>query len=52
MSMLTSHELRARARDALAAVGVKAGLDEPGEPGLPASTPITGEVLLDRKSVV
>jgi aldehyde dehydrogenase (NAD+) len=45
MSMLTSHELRARARDALAAVGVKAGLDEPGEPGLPASTPITGEVL-------
>ena len=43
--MPTNDELRTRARDALAAVGVKVSLDEPGEHGLPASTPITGEVL-------
>ncbi len=45
MSMHHSDELRAQARDALAAIGVKVSLDEPGGHGLPASTPITGEVL-------
>ena len=45
MSMTHSDELRAQARDALAAIGVKVSLDEPGGHGLPASTPITGEVL-------
>jgi aldehyde dehydrogenase (NAD+) len=45
MSMNHSDELRAQARDALAAIGVKVSLDEPGGHGLPASTPITGEVL-------
>ncbi len=39
----TAEELRIRARDALAAIGVRAELD--AKPGLPASTPITGEVL-------
>ena len=42
---MTTDELRARARDALAAVGAGVTLGEPGEHGLPASTPITGEVL-------
>ena len=45
MSMTRADELRAQARDALAAIGVKVSLDEPGGHGLPASTPITGEVL-------
>jgi aldehyde dehydrogenase (NAD+) len=45
MSMTRADELRAQARDALAAMGVKVSLDEPGGHGLPASTPITGEVL-------
>jgi aldehyde dehydrogenase (NAD+) len=45
MSMTHADELRARARDALTAIGVKVSLDEPGGHGLPASTPITGEVL-------
>ena len=42
---MNADELRARARDALQATGVDVDLGEPGAPGLPASTPITGEVL-------
>ena len=46
---MTTGELRARALKAFDAVFQKdaagAGLGEPGEHGLPASTPITGEVL-------
>jgi aldehyde dehydrogenase (NAD+) len=38
-------ELRAHARQALRATGADVSLGEPGEHGLPASTPITGEVL-------
>jgi aldehyde dehydrogenase (NAD+) len=38
-------ELRARARHALKATGADVSLGEPGEHGLPSSTPITGEVL-------
>jgi aldehyde dehydrogenase (NAD+) len=38
-------ELRARAQHALKAAGASVGLGEPGGHGLPASTPITGEVL-------
>jgi aldehyde dehydrogenase (NAD+) len=41
----TADELRSRARRALDAVGCKLALGEPGEHGLPASTPVTGEVL-------
>jgi aldehyde dehydrogenase (NAD+) len=41
----TADELRSRARDALHATGVRAELGEPGSHGLPASTPITGDVL-------
>src|SRR6202165_1486236 len=41
----TAEELRNRARDAMAAVGSQAELREPGAHGLPASTPVTGEVL-------
>ncbi|MDT5209876.1 MAG: aldehyde dehydrogenase, partial [Mycobacterium sp.] len=41
----TADALRVRVRDALAAVGSRAGLGVPGGPGLPASTPITGDVL-------
>ena len=41
----TADDLRARVRDALAAVGSPAQLGEPGGAGLPASTPITGDVL-------
>ena len=37
--------LRARARDALQAVGSRAELGEPGAHGVHASTPITGDVL-------
>ncbi|HEX2213045.1 MAG TPA: aldehyde dehydrogenase family protein [Mycobacterium sp.] len=37
--------LRSRALDALRAVGWQGELGEPGTDGLPASTPITGEVL-------
>ncbi len=37
--------MRARARRALEAIGADVSLGEPGEHGLPASTPITGEVL-------
>jgi aldehyde dehydrogenase (NAD+) len=41
----TVEDLRAQVRDALEAIGSRAELDEPGSPGLPASTPITGDVL-------
>jgi aldehyde dehydrogenase (NAD+) len=41
----TSDDLRARVRDALTAVGTSVRLGEPGAEGLPASTPITGDVL-------
>ncbi|MBI2695135.1 aldehyde dehydrogenase family protein [Mycobacterium nebraskense] len=42
---MSTEDLRARARAALVAVGADAALGEPGEHGLQASTPITGEVL-------
>ncbi|HET7074597.1 MAG TPA: aldehyde dehydrogenase family protein [Mycobacterium sp.] len=42
---MNADDLRARARHALQATGVDVDLGEPGAPGLPASTPITGEVL-------
>ncbi|MGZ4526986.1 MAG: aldehyde dehydrogenase family protein, partial [Mycobacterium sp.] len=42
---MSTEDLRARARAALDAVGADAALGEPGEHGLQASTPITGEVL-------
>ncbi|KLO46053.1 aldehyde dehydrogenase [Mycobacterium nebraskense] len=42
---MSTEDLRARARAALATVGADAALGEPGEHGLQASTPITGEVL-------
>ena len=42
---MNTDELRARARHALDATGAKVSLGEPGGHGLPASTPITGEVL-------
>jgi L-aminoadipate-semialdehyde dehydrogenase len=45
VSMSTADELRSRAHHALQAVGATVSLGEPGEHGLPASTPITGEVL-------
>ncbi len=38
-------ELRARARQALAAIGADVSLGEPDGHGMPAGTPITGEVL-------
>jgi aldehyde dehydrogenase (NAD+) len=41
----TADELRARVRSALSAIGAEIDLGEPGEHGLPASTPITGDVL-------
>jgi aldehyde dehydrogenase (NAD+) len=41
----TAEELRARVQRALNAVGADPRLGEPDEHGLPASTPITGEVL-------
>jgi aldehyde dehydrogenase (NAD+) len=41
----TADELRTRARRALDAVGCKLALGGPGEHGLPASTPVTGDVL-------
>ncbi|OIN78111.1 L-piperidine-6-carboxylate dehydrogenase [Mycobacterium malmoense] len=43
--MTHADELRARARHALRATGSGIELGEPGGHGLPASTPITGEVL-------
>jgi aldehyde dehydrogenase (NAD+) len=42
---MSTEELRARARHALDAIGTDADLGEPTGHGLPASTPITGEVL-------
>jgi aldehyde dehydrogenase (NAD+) len=45
VNLPTADELRARARRALEATGAKVDLGEPGGHGLPASTPITGEVL-------
>ncbi|BBX97962.1 L-piperidine-6-carboxylate dehydrogenase [Mycobacterium lacus] len=42
---MTTHDLRARVLKAFEEIGVAVGLGEPGEHGLPASTPITGEVL-------
>ncbi|ADU00770.1 L-piperidine-6-carboxylate dehydrogenase [Mycolicibacterium gilvum] len=41
----TAEELRTRVRDALTAVGARTDLGEPNAHGLPASTPITGDVL-------
>ncbi|MGQ9409851.1 L-piperidine-6-carboxylate dehydrogenase [Mycolicibacterium gilvum] len=41
----TAEKLRTRVRDALAAVGARIALGEPNAHGLPASTPITGDVL-------
>ncbi|MBS1692180.1 MAG: aldehyde dehydrogenase family protein [Actinobacteria bacterium] len=41
----TVQDLRAQAREALTRIGVTATLGAPGGPGLPASTPITGDVL-------
>ncbi len=45
MKLPTANELRTRARRALQATGADVRLGEPGGHGLPASTPITGEVL-------
>jgi aldehyde dehydrogenase (NAD+) len=41
----TTDDLRAKVRDALHAVGDRTELGEPGAHGMPASTPITGDVL-------
>jgi aldehyde dehydrogenase (NAD+) len=41
----TAEELRTRVRDALDAIGTTVELGEPGDHGLGASTPITGDVL-------
>ena len=41
----TADELRSRVRDALASVGATVELGSPNDGGLPASTPITGDVL-------
>lgn len=41
----TADELGARARAALQAVGCTTELGDPGNPGLPAGSPITGDVL-------
>ena len=41
----TTAELRRRVRDALRAIGSRIELGEPGTQGLPAGTPITGDVL-------
>ena len=45
MSLPTADTLRDRARVALKAVGSTVELGAPGEPGLQASTPVTGDVL-------
>ncbi len=42
---MTTERLRARVRKAFDAIGVATGLGEPDAHGLPAGTPITGEVL-------
>jgi aldehyde dehydrogenase (NAD+) len=41
----TADELRTRARDALRTIGVRTELGEPGQHGMPARTPLTGDVL-------
>ena len=41
----TADDLRDRVRAALQAIGAHVELGEPGTPGMPASTPITGDVL-------
>ena len=41
----TAEDLRAQIREALQAIGSHAALGEPGGHGVPASTPITGDVL-------
>ncbi|ORV14612.1 L-piperidine-6-carboxylate dehydrogenase [Mycobacterium celatum] len=51
MSLPTADELRDRVRRALDAVGAHATLGEPGGHGLPAGTPITGDVLFTVGSV-
>ncbi|MCV7401846.1 aldehyde dehydrogenase family protein [Mycobacterium fragae] len=45
MRLPTAEELRSTVNTALAAIGASVTLGEPGEPGLPASTPVTGDVL-------
>jgi aldehyde dehydrogenase (NAD+) len=45
MSLPTADELRARVRLALDTVGARVALGAPGGHGLPAGTPITGDVL-------
>ncbi|ANR90730.1 aldehyde dehydrogenase family protein [Mycobacterium avium] len=45
MTLPTADELRARAADALRSLGAHVELGAPDAHGLPASTPITGEVL-------
>ncbi len=44
-SLPTAADLRDRVRVALQAIGADTRLGAPGEPGLPASTPISGDVL-------
>ena len=44
---MNTDELRARVLEAFAAMGVGVSLGEPGEHGLAASTPITGEALFN-----
>ena len=41
----TADELRRRTRDALCAIGARIELGEPGQYGMPAGTPVTGDVL-------
>ena len=45
MNITPTEELRARARRALQEIGASLSLGDPGGDGLPARTPITGEVL-------
>lgn len=44
-SLPTTNDLRERIRTALNAIGADPTLGEPGDAGLPASTPLTGEIL-------
>jgi aldehyde dehydrogenase (NAD+) len=41
----TADELRTRARNALRAIGARTELGEAGKPGMPAGTPVTGDIL-------
>jgi aldehyde dehydrogenase (NAD+) len=43
--LATTDDLRAKVRDALHAIGDRTDLGEPSDHGMPASTPITGDVL-------